>query len=697
MKIEIAEPGRMSQTGSSLLKLIQNNNMPVLDLFVRESIQNSLDAKQKNAKYVTVEYITGKFSKFELNEELEKISEALNDRFRDTDYPFLAIKDSNTVGLTGELDYKKITSSAEYGNLLKLVYEICKPQDNVGAGGSWGIGKTVYFRIGIGLVIYYSRIKTENGYASRLAASLVEDETASNSMIPVYNSQTKRGIAWWGDSIGENITQPITDDNHIEDFLKIFSLKPYTGKETGTTVIIPYVNKEHLLSSNQIDYHEDPNESYSPPWCNSIEKYLEISAQRWYAPRLNNSCYRDGAFLQLKINGEILSLDKMKPVFRVIQSLYNRANYIQENELDFLTEINSEIKVEKIKVIKYLDTTTSGTVAFAKIPRQILGMEPPNNNPEPYVYLNCDVKLSSEINKPTVCFTRKPAMIVSYENVGAWTTGIPSTSKNEYIFAIFVLNSWNKMKNSPKEMFLEEYIRKCEMADHTSWTDWTDGTYNPRIVTKIQSGICKAINKNYTVIPDDKNAKIRSGFGKFFAGLLLPPEGFGNNPTPDEKRRETNVKGRASPSKGVVFAVQTDKIKYLPGKMVVPIILDTGPRKKINTAYFEIQIDTENNKMPLDEWEEKMSLPSPYKITGCKVDINMVDSQKIKESVILKEEDNEHLIHDILIKKTYTKSGTEKGLKLIFNNPLSITCSFSLILDIYRTDLKISFSFEKDF
>lgn len=29
MKIEIAEPGRMTQSGSSLLKLIQNNNMPI--------------------------------------------------------------------------------------------------------------------------------------------------------------------------------------------------------------------------------------------------------------------------------------------------------------------------------------------------------------------------------------------------------------------------------------------------------------------------------------------------------------------------------------------------------------------------------------------------------------------------------------------------------------------------------------------
>ena len=71
MKIEIAEPGRMTQSGSSMLKLIQNNKTPVLDLFVRESIQNSLDAHKEGARAVTVEYLTGGFSSHELGNELE--------------------------------------------------------------------------------------------------------------------------------------------------------------------------------------------------------------------------------------------------------------------------------------------------------------------------------------------------------------------------------------------------------------------------------------------------------------------------------------------------------------------------------------------------------------------------------------------------------------------------------------------------
>ena len=169
MKIEIAEQGRMTQTGSSLLKLIQNNNMPAIDLLVRESIQNSLDARRQDVKYVDVEYLTGIFSSHALSNELEGITRGLNKRYPEDQYSYIAISDSNTVGLTGETDPKAVKNN-DYGNLLKLVYEVCKPQEAEGAGGSWGLGKTVYFRIGIGLVIYYSRIKKSSGhYESRLA------------------------------------------------------------------------------------------------------------------------------------------------------------------------------------------------------------------------------------------------------------------------------------------------------------------------------------------------------------------------------------------------------------------------------------------------------------------------------------------------------------------------------------------------
>ena len=74
MRIEIAKHGRMTESGSSLLRLIQNQDMPLLDLLVRESVQNSLDARRSNeSSKVFVDITVGKFDAPSLNEHFEAI------------------------------------------------------------------------------------------------------------------------------------------------------------------------------------------------------------------------------------------------------------------------------------------------------------------------------------------------------------------------------------------------------------------------------------------------------------------------------------------------------------------------------------------------------------------------------------------------------------------------------------------------
>ena len=196
MRIEIAEHGRMTESGSSLLRLIQNQDIPLLDLLVRESVQNSLDAASNTSTKVSVDIQVGEFKAKDLNKHFEKIEDGLNRRYIKTEPKFIAVRDSGTSGLTGPVRYEDVKNNF-FGNLLKLVYEICKPQSNEGAGGSWGLGKTIYFRLGIGLVIYYSRICEKGKYQSRLAACLVENETQKDALIP-HSGGVKRGIAWWG-------------------------------------------------------------------------------------------------------------------------------------------------------------------------------------------------------------------------------------------------------------------------------------------------------------------------------------------------------------------------------------------------------------------------------------------------------------------------------------------------------------------
>lgn len=692
MKIEIAEPGRMTQSGSSLLKLIQNNKTPVLDLLVRESVQNSLDAHKANAKSVTVEFCTGTFSSSSLGNELEGIGAALSKRFPDDKCQYLAVCDSDTVGLTGEMDVQNVKDN-NYGNLLKLVYEICKPQDAEGAGGSWGLGKTVYFRIGIGLVIYYSRIYEGNGkYSSRLAASFVENETNPNAMIPEYKGFTRRGIAWWGKTIRENTTVPVTDESYIHKFLGIFGISPYTADKTGTSIIIPYINSDTLLANNRIDYADVIEDHLSPYWYSSLDNYLRIAVQRWYAPRLCNPSYPYGAYLKVLVNGKGISADSMEPVFKTVQALYNRANHVESD--DFLSENNMEVSHGDAIVKKFLVDTIAGNVACTKITRDVLGMEVPHNKPEPAVYFNCEVT-DKTTNRPLIFYVRKPGMIVSYETVSAWTAGIPSTNKNEYILGIFALNSPNRFKVDDRPIdSLEEYVRKSEMADHTSWNDWTDSHFNPRIISKIQKSVTKIVGDKYADEDVEHQPKENSELSRYLGDLILPPDGFGNgaNISPEKPGSNTVKKGH----KRFTFSIVSSDIKYRANQMVVPMKLKTASNKKIRHTAFEMQIDSESGKIGMNEWQGELRLNAPFNIEEIGIFIDTIDGEKT--GALLKVDKDMPFVSykDVGFTLRSTAEGSAYGLDITAENEHSMIIQFTACVYLAQRNVRPAFVFEKE-
>lgn len=691
MKIEIAEPGRMTQSGSSLLKLIQNNNMPILDLLVRESIQNSLDAKNELDSYVTVEFITGEFNKISLNRELEGITDSLNKKYWKNEYKYIAVRDSNTVGLTGKLHYDEVTDN-QYGNLLKLIYEISKPQEAEGAGGSWGLGKTVYFRVGIGLVIYYSRIINEQGqYESRLAASLVEDEMEVDSLIPALPGKSKRGIAWWGQSIGENKTKPITDEQYIEQILKIFNMDPYEGDLTGTTIIIPYIDEHMLLENNQIEYKDGEDNSIRPFWRCSIEDYLKVAIQRWYVPRLNNKKYPYGKFLRAKINKIGIGLDNMEPAFQIVQALYNRA-ISEEMCDDILKEDSVECKSEEIILRKVLETTKAGTVAYAKVPRKILKTGYPDNKPEPYMYFNCEIR-DKEKNKPVLFFTRKPGMIVSYEDVGNWVDGISASNKDEFILAIFVLNSENRLANTNGIYSLEEYVRKSEMADHTSWGDFSMGNNNPRIVSKVQTQVNSKISKEFSVEEEDTTSRLNSGLGKMFGDLLLPPENFGKKPSGGSGGGQGG-NGHTETHKNVIFGYEPSRTKYSPNGMVVKLTIRS--RRKITSTGINLAIDSETGAIKPKDWEEKMGLSMPFAISSTEIFIKKLDGSDRDLKMTVDSTNIKSKVDDISCELVKTNNNVGCGIHIMSESEHQIEIELDVSLQLNRKDIKPLFNVDKN-
>lgn len=537
MKINIPEQTPMSMSGSSVLSSIQNNSMSTIDLMIRESLQNSLDAGIDNIgiyRSVDVNYTIGKFTKTNLTNELESISVDLKNKIKETECSFISIEDKNTVGLNGKIKYSD--AKEKYGNFRKLVYEIAKPQTKEDAGGSWGYGKTVYFRVGIGLVVFYTRFKENGEYVERLACTYIEDETKYNSLL--HNiKRNNRGIAWFGDEQNGS-PYPIENHDYISNFLKIFDLKCYAGRETGTKIIIPFINKKELL--NDINYKKEywNNNCF---WKDNFEETLENAILQWYAPRINNKNYKevfDKPFLKVYINNQKIKFnDDENYFFKVISELYNLA-LLNNYNISYNPDINHILDYD-VKTVKYskLKGQNSGSIAFCKIPIKSFELSP-------YTYIGIENNTSNG-NRPIIGFCRKPGMIVDYQISNKWADKIPNTPEDEILIGIFVLNSNAIFKDCFK---LELYIRKSEMADHNAWDDvYIEEKNYGKVVATICKNTKKIIQDSLKENELNKPRRI-IGISQKLGKLFLPTTGYGSTPQtgikPKPKEKSTITRSR---------------------------------------------------------------------------------------------------------------------------------------------------------
>lgn len=626
MEIEVAEHGRMTESGSSLLRLIQNNNIPLLDLLVRESIQNSLDAADNSSKSVNVDFKTGEFSSADLNIHFKGITSQLDKKFPGAygKYEYIQIRDSGTRGLTGPTSYDDVKNN-QFGNLLKLVYEICKPQQNEGAGGSWGLGKTVYFRMGTGLVIYYSRIFQNGKYTERMAACMVEDETKKNAILPSKGT-LKRGIAWWGKSTGkDNHTVPLENTPEIQEILDVLGITPYTGKETGTTIIIPYTKSKRLLSDVYALNEESADRPY---WAKSVSEYIKIAIQRWYAPRIRNSEYKNGPYLSPSVNDEKIVPDKMLPLFKTIREMYN-INSASDN---CFAEEGYEVSVDQILLRNVFDNkSVAGRLVSVKLDKAFLQMLPPDNNKSPYQQISNTVVTMDSGNSPIIMYTRRPGMIVGYDYSGAWTHSMAKCSTDEYIIGLFILNSKNNLKSNSKDdkvISLEEYIRQGEKADHAEWTDHNIKGNNPLIVRNIQKNIIKKINQNYKEKIVDNSERKSIGLSHALADLLLPSEDFGKKPSAPTKNNSKSTNSSGAGKKSSISFVGGPSYHNGIVSYEYEMLL------KNQECVLEAEIIIDSQKFNADKWEEELGRPFPMTLDSFSIDFIKNSSSKESKHII---------------------------------------------------------------
>jgi hypothetical protein len=234
----------------------------------------------------------------------------------------------------------------------------------------------------------------------------------------------------------------------------------------------------------------------------------------------------------------------------------------------------------------------------------------PLNGPNPFTCVN-EKNPMGEQNAPLMAYTRRPGMIVNYEADGEWCKGLGATEDREFLVAIFVPNSNTKLINHDNDVIdLEAYLRKSEMADHTSWTDIIIKNKPHDIVEKIRSQVRRKIKASYENKEEVKEKQGMNTLARNVGKMLLPPNGFGRRASSRNRAGGTKPPTNKG-SRGNSFTIVSQK--YLDtGALEVHFQLKLA--KNIAAFAIELFIASEGGKISATDWESEDSVGTPFPV-----------------------------------------------------------------------------------
>ena len=230
--------GGMDGDGAS--RLLGQPKLAPYSLLVRESIQNSWDAKAKGTATVDFDMnLTELNSKqilvFRKNifSETPSTHETLNDWVSSRNKKYMLwISDRGTVGLRGPTR-ADLLSNKDDRNFCDLVRNLGRNKQIGVGGGTYGYGKSALYRVSsCSSVIFYSRIKKGKSFESRLIIGswVGRFELKSGRKFVPYT-----GRMWWGGRAKDGIVDPLIG-NIADEIATQLGATPFEPDSTGTTI-----------------------------------------------------------------------------------------------------------------------------------------------------------------------------------------------------------------------------------------------------------------------------------------------------------------------------------------------------------------------------------------------------------------------------------------------------------------------------
>lgn len=236
--------------GRSASTALGRPNLTNWELFVRESLQNSWDARDKTSADDGVTYaidyrLLDDHSSDILRRRVFGEGTAhvpgLKAALEKQNIPLLIVSDSGTTGLRGPTNAAVATDGPSDFN--SFVREIGRSATKAVKGGSYGFGKGVFFTAGRSrTILVYTRTVDENGLRVNRFIAVANDDSY------VYEGFKYTGRHWWGvraefedDRTGNTsiFAEPMTGPQ-ADNAAKFFKMdRHFTDeKETGTSIAV---------------------------------------------------------------------------------------------------------------------------------------------------------------------------------------------------------------------------------------------------------------------------------------------------------------------------------------------------------------------------------------------------------------------------------------------------------------------------
>src|SRR5699024_1504650 len=276
-----------------------------------------------------------------------------------------------------------------------------------------------------------------------------------------------------------------------------------------------------------------------------------------------------------------------------------------------------------------------GDLAYCTLDKEELRIVPPDNEPHPLKFLGYsrdeDIK---ELNSNIIAYTRKPAMIIDYDVNGTWSHNLPRL-ENKIVLGIFVPRSEQVLHEDFQNeiMYLDDYLRKSENADHASWQDVIVNNKKTTIVSRIRGNVSKVLNEEYgDRVEESKNSKA-SMLGRKLGNLILPSTKKGRTGKPAVEGGGSTGAGNARNRKIYFEILSTQIIEDSTMLVNANLSLNQG-----TASVIDIDINMGTRVYSYHQWVKDMNLNYPFEIIDTK--IQTVNETTINKSLIDLDMDN---------------------------------------------------------